>query len=59
MSKTIQIRVDKSFPEALEEYRRKVANEIKGTYGLQEIKVPATLASQILAAQMRKQKINI
>jgi len=56
MGKAIQIRVDKSLQQALEELRKKVAGEIKSTYGLTEIKIHGTLASAIAAAKLQGRK---
>jgi len=56
MGKTIQIKVDKNLQQVLEELRSKVAQDMKKTYGLDEITVHGTLASSILAAQMRGKK---
>lgn len=50
---SIKLRVDKSLKEVLEDVRKKTAYEIKRKYGLKEITVHGTLASQILAAKMR------
>jgi len=52
----IRIRVDKSLQETLERLRKEVASDIKKRYGLDEITVHGTLASQILAAKMRGKK---
>lgn len=55
MGKTIQIRIDESLKDTLERIRNEVASGMKQKYGLDEITVHGTLASQILAAKMRGQ----
>lgn len=57
MSKTIKIRVDESLMEVLEKLRKEVAVGLKQKYGLEEITVPRTLSSRILAAKIQGQKI--
>ena len=57
MGKVIQIRVDESLKEVLENLRKEVANKIKSEYGLQEITVPRTLSSQILAAKSKGKQV--
>ena len=57
MGDTIQIKVDKSLQEVLEDLRKKVAFDIKSTYGLDTITVHGTLASKILAAKMKGIKV--
>jgi len=52
MGKTIQLKVDESLKESLERIRKEVASDMKTKYGLDEITVHGTLASQILAAKM-------
>jgi len=56
MGKTIQLRVDESLQEVLERIRKEVALDMKRKYGLNEITLHGTLASQILAAKIRRQK---
>jgi hypothetical protein len=55
MGKAIQIRVDESLQEILERIRKEVAVDMKKIYGLDEITIHGTLASQILAAKSRGQ----
>ena len=57
MGKTIQLKVDESLQQVLERVRIEVASDMKKTYNLQEITIYGTLASQILAAKMRGQKL--
>ena len=56
MVKTVQIRVDKSLAEILESIRHDMARDLKHKYGLDEITVPGTLTSQVLAAKLKGQK---
>ncbi len=56
MGKTIQIRVDESLKEILENLRKNVANKLKKEYDLTDIEVPGTLSSKILAAKMKGKK---
>jgi len=56
MGKIIQIRVDESLKEILEKIQKDVAQDLKKTYNLEKITIHGTLASQILAAKMKKQK---
>jgi len=53
----IQIRVDKSLVDIMEETRKKVAEEIKVNYGVKEVTIPGTFTSQIIAAQLSGKKI--
>lgn len=53
MGESIQIKVDKSLQEVLEELRKRIATEIKTKYNLDTITVHGTLASKILAAKMK------
>jgi hypothetical protein len=53
---SIQIRVDKSLVEVMEETRKKVAEQIKRDYGLNEVTIPGTFTSQVLAAQLSGKK---
>jgi len=51
MVKTIQLKVDESLQQVLERVRKEVSEDMKKTYGLSEVTVYGTLASQILAAR--------
>ncbi len=53
VEKTVKIRVDKSMQEALENFRRSVAIDLKKMYNIDEVTVYGTLASKILAAKMK------
>lgn len=53
MSDIVRIQVHKSLQKVLEELRLKIAGDMKIKYGLDEITVPRTLSSQILAAKMK------
>lgn len=53
---SIQIRVDKSLVEVMEETRRRVAEQMKKEYGLKEITIPGTFTSQVMAAQLSGKK---
>jgi hypothetical protein len=55
MGKMIQIRVDESLKQILEQVQKEVAVDLKKKYGLDKITIHGTLASQILAAKMRGQ----
>ena len=52
MGKQIQIRADESLVQILERIRKEVAESMKKQYGLQEVTVYGTLASQIAAARL-------
>jgi len=54
-SDIVRIEVNKSLVEVLEELRLSVANDMKRQFELDEISVPRTLSSQILAAKHRGQ----
>lgn len=56
MGKTIRLYVDESFQQALERIRREVALDFKRKYNLEEVTIPSTLTSQILAAKLNGQK---
>ena len=59
-SDIVRVEVHKKLREVLEDLRVSVARDMKAQFGLDEISVPRTLSSQILAAQHRGQKsINI
>ena len=56
----VRLEVHKNLKEVLEDLRVSVATDMKAQFGLDEISVPRTLSSQILAAKHRGQKsINI
>ena len=52
----IQIRVDKSLVDVMEETRKRVAEEIKHSYGIKEVTIPGTFTSQVIAAQLSGKK---
>jgi len=52
MGKSIQIRADESLVQILEKIRKEVAENYKKEYGLNEITIHGTLASQIAAARL-------
>ena len=56
MGKIIQIKVDESLATILDNLRKTVATDFKKKYGLEEIIVPRTLSSRILAAKLSGQK---
>ena len=56
MGKSIVIRVDESLRQTLERIRKEVTDDMKRTYGIGEITIDGTLASQVLAAKMRGQR---
>jgi len=49
----VRIEVHKNLQEVLETLRTSVANDMKTQFGLDEISVPRTLSSQILAAKLQ------
>jgi hypothetical protein len=51
MGKTKLIRIDMKLIQVFENIRRGVAEQLKKQYNLQEIIVPFTLSSEILAAE--------
>ena len=57
MGKTIMLRVDESLKETLEKIQRDVAVDLKKKYKLNRVTLHGTIASQIIAAQYRGQKI--
>lgn len=54
MGKSIQIRADESLVNILEKIRREVAENYKREFGLSEVTINGTLASQIAAARLNK-----
>lgn len=56
MSNSIQLKVDRSLQEVLENLKKSVALDMKKRYNLDEITIHGTLASQILAAKMKGKK---
>lgn len=58
MGKTRQVRVDLKLIQVFENIRRGVAEQLKKQYNLQEIVVPFTLSSEILAAEKLGKKPN-
>ena len=56
MGKTIQIRVDETLQDILARIQREVADNIKRTYGLNEVTIYGSMASQIAAARLRGQR---
>lgn len=58
MGDTVMIRVDASMVSALEDLRKKIAEEIKNIYSLEEITIHGTLASHVMACSyLNKSKI--
>jgi len=56
MGKQIQVRVDESLMTVFGTIGKKFAEKIKKEYELEELFVPYSLSSQILAAKYRGQK---
>ncbi len=56
MADIVRIEVDKTLQEVLEDVRRTVAIDMKKKYDIDEISVPRTLSSRILAAKHRGEK---
>jgi len=56
MGKTIQVRVDESLITVFGNIGKKFADKIKKEYNLEELFVPYTLSSQILAAKYKGQE---
>jgi hypothetical protein len=52
----VRIQVDKSMQDILEDIRKNVADDLKKRYGLKEITIYGTVASQILAAKYKGKK---
>lgn len=57
MSKIVRIQVHKNLMDVLDDIRKKIAIDMKKEYNLQEITVPRTLSSQVLAAKMQGKKV--
>ena len=57
MADVERIKIHKNLLEVLETLRKRVALDMKKKYHLEELEVPRTLSSQILAAQHRGQKV--
>jgi hypothetical protein len=57
MGRMIQIRVDESLKEILEKVQRDVAIDLKKKYKLERVTLHGTIASQIIAAQYKGQKV--
>ncbi len=53
---SVILRVDKSLQEALENFRKNIAGDIKRMYNLDTITINGSLASKILAAKMQGKK---
>ena len=59
-SDIVRIQVHKNLQDVLEDLRGVVAGDMKNMFGLDEVTVPRTLSSQILAAKHQgKKSINI
>lgn len=57
MANSIQIRVDQALVDIMEETKKRVSGEIKATYGVNDIVIPGTFVSQIIAAQLSGKKV--
>jgi cytosine/adenosine deaminase-related metal-dependent hydrolase len=57
MGRMIQIRVDESLKEILEKVQKDVAIDLKKKYKLDRVTLHGTIASQIIAAQYKGQKV--
>ena len=55
-SDIVRVEIHKNLREVLENLRVSIATDMKLQFGLEEISVPRTLSSQILAAKHRGQK---
>lgn len=55
MGKTIRIYVDESLQQCLERVRKEVAFDMKKRYNLNQVTIPATLTSQIIASKISGQ----
>lgn len=59
MGETVMIRVDASMVSALEDLRKRIAEEIKKIYSLEELTIHGTLASHVMACNyLNKSKMN-
>jgi len=56
MGNVIRIKVDETLKQVLERVQREVAEDMKRKYGIKEVTIYGTLASQILAAKMSGKK---
>jgi len=56
MVKSIQIRSDESLVQILEKIRKEVAESFKKEFGVNQITIHGTLASQIAAARLSGKK---
>lgn len=52
MGKSVRIKVDETLQQTLERIRREVAEDMKKRYGLKEVTIHGTVASQVLAAKL-------
>lgn len=52
----VRIQVDKSLQEIFEDIRKNLADDLKKRYGLKEITIYGTVASQIAAAKLKGKK---
>lgn len=57
MGKTVQIRVDKSLINVFGNIGKGFADKIKREYNLDDLFIPYSLTSQILAAKYKGQKV--
>jgi len=57
MAKTVQVKVYPDLVTVFENIRKGIAEDMKKRYGLTEIIVPMTLASQVLAAEKLNKKV--
>lgn len=57
MGRAIQIRADESLAQILEKIRKEVAENMKREYGLSQVTIFGTLASQIAAARLNGKTI--
>ena len=59
MGKKIQVRIDESLIDVFGRIGRSFAEKVKRDFGLDELYIPYTMASQILAAHYKGKKISI
>jgi hypothetical protein len=57
MGKQIQIRVDESLADILNRVQKEIAEDFKKQYNLSEITIYGTVASQVLAAKLKGNKV--